>query len=441
MLWKYYKKGFPPLQNGPLAATKAGCFVPYMCTSPSHPRCRPPFESTYLVALYIKCFMKTGLPLLVLLLLSSALFSQTDTVQPRFRFIDFKVHSGGHLYTGQSLSEVLDNGFASFAMRYGWQTDGRHDWEKALNYPAYGVGWYAGSIGDPSILGNPNALYGFLQFPISKHKRNTFVIEPELGLTYNLKPFDPKTNYINDAIGARFAVFVSFGFNGIYKLNRELDFVYGFAFTHFSNGRTVWPNFGLNMYGLNFGARYNFNRAQRQVEKGFYPTKTVQARPQLPKAGKPRQVNKKNSILFYQALGTVQNRGDEGTDIRYLTSSTVLEYSRRLNEVHGFSAGLNGFFDASTGDTTAWPAAAKHNTRFFPAVHVGYDLSFWKLVLRVQVGTCFTAAGQDIKGGLFARPAVRYDFSKKWYGQFGLKSFYGGADWLEFGFGAKLWNW
>lgn len=378
----------------------------------------------------------------VLLLFSHSLaLAQTDSAEARYRFVDVKIHSGGHLYTGQQLSEVLEAGFVSMQLRYGWQTHGKHEWEKALNYPAYGVGWYTGSIGDPDILGNPNALFGFMQFPLSKHKRNTFVLEPELGLTYNLKPFDPETNYINDAIGARFAVFFNLAFGGIYKLNRELDLTYGFAFTHFSNGRTVWPNFGLNMYGLAFGARYNFNKAQKKLDRDLFTTRVVKARPELPAAAKPSKVNPKNQITFYQAFGTVQNRTDAGTDIRYLTSSTVLEYSRKLNELHGLTFGVNGFYDASTRDTTAWPAAKNHDTQFFPAVHVGYDLSFWKLLIRIQAGTCFTAAGQEVKGGRFMRPAIRYDFSRKWYGQLGLKSYYGGADWIEFGFGVKLWNW
>jgi hypothetical protein len=376
-----------------------------------------------------------------LLLAPSCILAQEDSVENSFRFFDFKIHSGSHLYTGQNLEDVLENGFLSMKLRYGWQTHGKHAWEKALNYPAYGFGWYTGSIGDPDVLGNPNALFGFLQFPLSRHKRNTFVLEPELGLTYNLKPFDPETNYINDAIGARFAVYINFAFNGIYKLNRELDLTYGFAFTHFSNGRTVWPNFGLNMYGLAFGARYNFNRGQKKMDPDVFTTKVLPARPDLPKASKPGAVDKKNYITFYQAFGTVQNRGDEGTDIRYLTASSVLEYQRKFNELHGVSIGLNGFYDASTGDTTAWPAAANFDTRFFPGVHIGYDLSFWKLLIRVQAGTCFTAAGQEVKGGRFMRPAVRYDFSRKWFGQFGLKSYYRGADWIEFGFGLKLSNW
>ncbi len=215
--------------------------------------------------------------MLLAVLLGTALMGyaqQTDLTNPangKYRFFEVKLHSGMHIYSGQSLTDELRNGYGAVELRYAWQTKGDQEWQKAYVYPAFGIGWYQGYIGDPEVFGNPNALYGFASFHLGHHKRHNFLIEPALGLTYNLIPYNPETNVINDAIGARFAVYFNLNFGGKLQLNREVDFIYGVDFTHFSNGRTATPNFGLNMFGVNIGARYHFNRMQKQVDRSFHP--------------------------------------------------------------------------------------------------------------------------------------------------------------------------
>jgi hypothetical protein len=113
----------------------------------------------------------------------------TDPKAGKYRFIDIKLHSGMHLYSGQSLTTELQNGYGSLELRYAWQTKGNQEWQRAYAYPAFGIGWYTGYVGDVNTFGNPNALYGFATFFLGHHKRHNFMIEPALGLTYNLIPF------------------------------------------------------------------------------------------------------------------------------------------------------------------------------------------------------------------------------------------------------------
>lgn len=85
-------------------------------------------------------------------------------------------------------------------------------------------------------------------------------LEPSLGLSYDFEPYNPETNVHNDAIGSRFNVYFALNLGAAYRLNREMDLVYGLDLTHFSNGRTFRPNKGLNLAGLNLGFRYHFNK-------------------------------------------------------------------------------------------------------------------------------------------------------------------------------------
>ncbi|WP_315824548.1 acyloxyacyl hydrolase [Paraflavitalea speifideaquila] len=154
--------------------------------------------------------------------------------------------------------------------------------------------FYSGNVGDIEIFGRPHAAFGFITFPFSNKRRNNFQIEPALGLTYNLKPYNPEHNVINDAIGAKFAVYFALNLGGKYKINREIDLLYGYDITHFSNGRTVTPNLGLNMMGFSVGGRYNFNAAQRKTDNSIFPTTLLDARPHL----QPAQPHQRSELII-----------------------------------------------------------------------------------------------------------------------------------------------
>lgn len=358
-----------------------------------------------------------------------------------YRIFEIKLHGGNHLYTGRSLESLLENGYGAIEVRYGWQMSESDEWAELHKYPTWGFGWYSGYIGDPEVFGNPNALYSWINFPLTKGlKRNQFELGLGLGLTYNLIPFDLEDNIINDAIGARFAAYFNANIGGVYAMNREMDLLYGFDLTHFSNGRTVQPNYGLNMIGLNIGIRYHFNRNNKFQTDRMKPEVVYEVRPDRSNTRKPLKTGK-HRIDFYQAIGTVQNRIDAGMSRRYITSSTLIEYNYSLTERAGFTLGFDYFIDPSVSNIDAEPAYAEHQTTQFPGIHIGYDYHFWRFTIRLQAGTMITEAGQDIKDGAFLRPAFKYDFSERFYGQFGLKTYRGAtADWFEFGFGVKLFD-
>lgn len=376
---------------------------------------------------------------IILLPLSSALNAQEKSVKMPYRVFEIKLHGGNHLYTGRTLEDLLENGYGAIEVRYGWQMSESDEWAAMHNYPTWGVGWYSGFIGDPEVFGNPNALYGWVNFPLSKaSRRNQFELGLGLGLTYNLIPYDPEENAINDAIGARFAAYFNAGIGGAYALNREMDLLYGLDLTHFSNGRTVQPNYGLNMVGLNVGIRYHFNRNNKFNDDRINPSEVLAVRPDRTKTRKPPKTGD-HIIQFYQAIGTVQNREDAGTSRRYITSTTMLEYNYSISEKSGLTFGFDYFIDPSVSDVNAEPEYANYGTTQFPGVHIGYDYKFWRFTIRLQAGTMITEAGQEIKDGAFLRPAFKYDFSDILYGQFGLKTYRGAtADWFEFGMGLRL---
>ncbi|ULQ54593.1 acyloxyacyl hydrolase [Flavihumibacter fluvii] len=372
------------------------------------------------------------------LFISIKLAAQSDPNDGTFKFFSLKLHTGKHIYTGEALTDKLKNGYGAIELRTGWQSQGKADWQRQYNFPSYGLGWYSGYVGDVDIFGSPHALFGFITFPLTKNQRNTFQVEPSLGVTFNLHPYNPDHNSINDAIGAKLAAYFAIHAGGKYELNREIDLLYGFDLTHFSNGRTVTPNLGLNMLGFSLGARYNYNSMQRKVDKSIHPTTILEARPTFGKTENPDKIREDN-VSFYQAFGTVQNKDDAGTNNRYLTTSTVVEYQHKFNTKHAANIGFDAFFDPSARDTAEFTANKEEMETFFPAVHIGYDLMFWRMSFRFQLGFNLTSIGRELKGNTFIRPAIQYNISKKFYAQLGLKTMNGAtADWVEWGLGYKM---
>lgn len=368
-------------------------------------------------------------------------FSQKDSIdnyQNKYRYITFQWNTGSHFYTGnEHTGNLLKHGYGAGEVKLGWQTTDEHEWAKYYGYPSYGIGIYSGFIGDPNIFGKPKSIFSFINFPITNDsKRNIFSIEPSLGLTYQLKPYDKIHNPLNEAIGAKMAVYfnLKFGFN--YKINREIDLEYGLGFTHFSNGRTFTPNYGLNMVGLQLGLKYFYNPNQRKINKNIYNNQNLlPVRYLRPNKIANIKVDKPHSINTFVAISSVQNDIDMGTSKRYIAASGIVEYQYKINNAHGVSAGIDYFFDKSLDETFPNNPEKKHQW----GTHIGYDFMFNKFTIIGQVGVYLN--NNNNKGDVFLRPAIRYDLTPKIYTQLGLKTLGTEADWVELGIGFRPFRW
>jgi hypothetical protein len=364
--------------------------------------------------------------------LNARLFSQHEVSHKDFRFFGIRGHSGMHIYTGESLEEALSNGYGAIEVRYGWQSNNPDSWQSMYLYPAYGLGWYSGFIGNPELLGTPGAVYGFISFPLFYRHRHQMIIEPAIGLSYDLKPYDQESNNLNDAIGSRFNVYFNINLGAQYRLNREMDLLYGIDLTHFSNGRTFRPNAGLNMFGFNVGFRYHFNATQNRVDNSIHPQTLLEVRPELTIFRTVEQV-RSGRILIYSAGGLVQNSEDMGTRKQYSTHSHLIEYQYQFNTRSAVTAGLDFFYDNSL------RARYPDQRLDLYGAHIGYDFIFWQLSFRMQAGSYIHGRGHEMKDKFFFRPAIKFDINQIFFTQVGLKTQAGlKADWVEIGAGIRL---
>ena len=161
---------------------------------------------------------------------------------------------------GENLRGEPIEWYHAVRLEFGWQTDGSEIWQQIYNKPSYGIGIYGSDFFNAEEVGNPSALYGFFIWPFKRWTRTALNVHLGFGIAENFKPFDPEDNPFNVAMGAEKAAYIDVGFTFDYAFSHKWMGTGGFSVTHFSNGGTRQPNWGLNMIGLQAFARYNFER-------------------------------------------------------------------------------------------------------------------------------------------------------------------------------------
>ncbi|MBO9727618.1 MAG: acyloxyacyl hydrolase [Chitinophaga sp.] len=354
------------------------------------------------------------------------------------KYLELKFHSGSHLYNGEELKIALDDGYRSVELRMGWQSSGNKTWQRVFNYPSYGLGFYTGDIGNPTILGNPSGIYGFFFVPFHRRKINDFELGLSLGLTYDLNPYDSSKNPLNDAIGSKVDVYFNLSASGVLKVSDAIDFLYGADITHFSNGRTHTPNLGLNMAGLHVGIRYHYNIIRGIVIQQIDPTYKAPRRPTFVKQPVPPP-RLYNEVSATAAFGVVQTPSDEHLQAFYGTASLIFDYNRRISHMSSIGGGLDGFYDGSLGWTYHKLYTNVSTTdKMLMGYHAGYTLHVKDFEMKAQLGS-YAWKRNNEKGNYFMRIALRYNIGRYGFIQVALKTMDGGAaDWIEWGGGGKM---
>jgi hypothetical protein len=139
--------------------------------------------------------------------------------------------------------------FRSARLEFGWQTSGALDWHHVYNFPSFGLGLHFCDYQADEKLGKPTSLYGFFSWPVKRWHRNALNVDLEFGLTDNWVAFDEVTNPYNVAIGAGRSVYIDVGLNYEFALARRLWLQAGLTGTHYSNGGSQQPNWGINQVG------------------------------------------------------------------------------------------------------------------------------------------------------------------------------------------------
>lgn len=272
--------------------------------------------------------------------------------------------------------------FQSFSIQYGVETDGREIWQQIYAYPTWGFGIYSVNFFDKDEIGAPTAAYGFINAPFVRLKRWSLNYEVGFGLTWNWKPYDQNLNPYQYAIGSNKTVFIDVGLNVEVMLGKHFNLTAGGTFTHFSNGATKVPNYGINLFAPRLGVKYIFK--ERPEFKTF----------EIPKYDDEWEyialVAFSSKQLAYDTTQVESNPGHHAETYGVFTFSTGV--NRQISRKVKFGAGLdigydasyNSYIDYKDGEITRMDAG--NDIKLNMGVYGSFELVIHKLSLIVQPG-------------------------------------------------------
>lgn len=136
--------------------------------------------------------------------------------------------------------------FPAFEASFYKGTFGQKEWHSLYNYPYIGCTFYYSGLGGFEELGKVYALYPFINYPLLQGERSQLTFKLGVGLAYLTNKFDHLDNHYNFSIGSHVNAAVNLSFEYRQELFPRMMAVASLGLTHFSNGATKSPNYGLN---------------------------------------------------------------------------------------------------------------------------------------------------------------------------------------------------
>ncbi len=307
----------------------------------------------------------------------------------------------------------------AFEIKFGKSTYGLRDWAVNHNYPDIGLAFYHANLQWPEVLGNVNALYGFMNKTMYRGRIIDLSFDFQLGISMLSKHFDVDNNYYNIAIGSTYNAFFNLGVEANWKLTKKIFLINGVSITHYSNGAAKNPNLGLNVLSLNIGLKYYF---------------------------KPHNINSKpeklkpKSIFDSSIIGAVGRKSISPDSHSFLTSSLILDAGYYASATKRLAIGLDIFYDASIIKRMEKAGISDYSSidNFRQGLRFSYEMIYGRVSFSIQMGSYIFVNWSD-DGKLYNRLVMKYRYDR-YILNVGMKTHFGRADFLEWGIGYVFWN-
>ncbi len=308
--------------------------------------------------------------------------------------------------------------------------DVRFEWRKIQNtfynylyrYPSMGFG-FSSSTHYSDQLGRPMGVYGFVELPISRkgiYQKFYVSYFGQIGLGFNIRPYDPEFNPLNQFVGSNLNSYIHLGFRGNYKISQRVSLVGSVGLKHFSNGAIKKPNAGINYAPFGIGVKTKLGRINE------LPTEKVSF-PDLKKRG------------FWNMALYLGSKNYEIGDPIYFRGGLGMNYLWEASYKYRVGLGIDWYYGA--GIKERWP---DQKTGFFDANSFALVGSWeWKindhLYAPVAFGVYFNQSefNQEVSW-FYERVGVRYRFDNNIFAGIQIKAHKAKADIFEFTFGYTI---
>jgi hypothetical protein len=143
------------------------------------------------------------------------------------------------------------------------QLYGQKAWHQWMRYPSIGLSFVYYDIGTES-LGKAFGLFPTFDLKLKTREKFQSKMQLGLGLAYLTRYYDALTNPDNNAVGSNVNGTAQFKWQNQYSVNPNWKILFGLSFTHYSNGSSQQPNFGINIGAAQFGVKWQPNHINKQ---------------------------------------------------------------------------------------------------------------------------------------------------------------------------------
>ncbi|WGF92878.1 acyloxyacyl hydrolase [Aequorivita marisscotiae] len=369
--------------------------------------------------------MKHLLSSFVAILFCFPLFSQEKESKPIS--LEAEVFYGSILEHNPDIQHLITGHPTGLIFALNRKTFGFKEWERRYNYPDWGfTGAYQNLHNE--FLGNAFSAYGHLNFYFLK--RN-LMIRVGQGVAFATNPFDPSTNFRNNAYGTHFLsstlLKASFIRENIWK---GLGFQTGVTIIHYSNANLKAPNNSTNTLAVNAGVIY-------QLDYKELPEYIV----------KEDSLSRTHSERFKYnfAIRSGLNESDVvglGQEPFVVLSAFV---DKRINYKSSFTAGIDIFYAVFLKELIKYRSIAYHEDNITGdedykrvGIFAGHEWRFNKVAFVSQLGY-YIYYPYEFENRVYNRLGLkRYFFNDTVFAAVTVHAHWAKAEAVEFGIGYRL---
>jgi hypothetical protein len=332
------------------------------------------------------------------------------------------IHTGFVLVHRISIGHLVKGFPTVYELNISKPTLGNKLWHVENNKPDLGITLQVTDFQNPSQLGYAFVAAPFIEVPLNvKEKASRLVMRLCWGLSYLNKSFDIETNHKNIAIGSHWNCFAQFKWFWRFPVGKYMRVEPGFGFLHYSNGRAVQPNLGLNIASLNLAMNV------------LLPSKS---KPEVAVIDSSTKVRSKNELLFVVA-GGMNQRAIHENDIPTFVASVA--YQRNRRNTHKFSVGVDFYYERNY--VLDFEKEFSRDPSAIEAIRIGarlgYSYNVGRISFPLEVGY-YVYQSFNPDANIVSRVGIRYYSKSGIVGHFGLRSHFAVAYNFEFGLGYRL---
>ncbi len=215
--------------------------------------------------------------LLLLLCIANSIVAQSgkstlDTLQTRaLPIISAGLYAGNFIKHTPKLTNSTGHWLPGAEITLEWQTQGRHNWQRAHRNPKAGLSAIWLQPGD-GAHGNIIGVMPHLSIPLLKWRKvGQVFFRVGSGLAYAQQPHNTFDRPIGNALGSHWNNITQFRLGGQLTLAQRYQLGIGAHLTHISNGGFELPNFGMNIPGAYLSLGYG---TQKRADNPLFLKKT-----------------------------------------------------------------------------------------------------------------------------------------------------------------------